>query len=278
MKSLLNVLRSTVAILIGYVPLLGNAADLRLQPEARWQLEFPDLSDTLATMGSGQRQPARLTVRMPLNYSPAGTFPLFVFLNGGDGGRGDTLPLDQKTVGSNDFICVNLPLFKRALDKDRGALITVDDFETVSRAYHAMLQKLLDIVPNVTTERSAFGGFSNGAHAIALLLAGHDEFILGHFRAFYFVDGGSPLAANALGDPALKACRFLLMRGDQPKNDPERIAYTDLTNALKISAKTHGLKFSVITMRDTGHDLSQEYQQILGKWIRGEDVARAGEK
>src|ERR1051325_8399651 len=130
-------------------------------------------------------------------------------------------PWRYAAVGSNDFVCVNLPLFKRAYDTNNGPIITVDDLETISGAYRTMLGKLRQIVPNVQVERSALGGFSNGAHAVALLLAGGDEFILGHFRAFYLVEGGSALAANALGRPALKSCRFLIMRGDQKETDPE---------------------------------------------------------
>jgi predicted esterase len=197
-------------------------------------------------------------------------FPLFVFLNGNDGGRGDTLPLDRKTVGSNDFICANLPLFKRTFDKTDGGLVTVDDFETVSRAYRAMLQKLFDTVPNITPERSALGGFSNGAHTTALLLAGHDDFILRHFRAFYFVEGGSPLAANALHRAALKHCRFLFMRGDQ--------ADEYLSRALELGARERGLDFTFITMRETGHEFPLEYQRLLGLWIRGERLPEAKPK
>ena len=159
-----------------------GAVGVQLKADARWSMDFPDLPDTLAAMTTGESKPAGLTVRLPANYSREGKFPLFVFLNGNDGGLGDTLPLDRKTVGSNDFICANLPLFKRAFDKKDGGLVTGDDFETVSRAYRVMLQKLLDTVPNVTPERSAFGGFSNGAHTTALLLSGQDDFILRHFR------------------------------------------------------------------------------------------------
>src|SRR5688572_11951830 len=123
----MKILPLTTAILFTLLTGAG-AAVVKLEPDARWQLEFPQLPDTLATIISGERQPARLTVQLPANYSRTGKFPLFVFLNGGDGGRADGLPIDRTTVGSNDFICVNLPLFKRAFDKKDGGLITIDDF------------------------------------------------------------------------------------------------------------------------------------------------------
>src|SRR5262249_12731455 len=112
-----------------------GAAGIALEANAQWQMEFSDLPVTLATMSTGQRQPPRLTVRLPANYSRERKFPLFAFLNGADGGRGDTLPRDPKTIGSNDFICASLPLFKRAFHKTDGLWVTVDDVDTASRPY-----------------------------------------------------------------------------------------------------------------------------------------------
>jgi len=96
----------------------------------------------------------------------------------------------------------------------------------------------------------------------ALLLAGEDDFILRHFRAFYFVEGGSPLAANALHRASLKRCRFLLLRGDQTDDY--------LSRALELGARESGLDFTFITMREAGHEFPMEYQRLLGQWIRGE--------
>ena len=122
-----------IALALSVIPLASGAADVALEPDARWQLEFPDLPDTLATMTTGERQPARLTVRLPANYSRDGKFSLFVFLNGGDGGRGDTLPLDRKTVGSNDFICVHLPLFHTNRRPALGSGLSTGLFEAHRR-------------------------------------------------------------------------------------------------------------------------------------------------
>lgn len=262
-----------IALPLVFASVVYGAVEVKLEADARWQLEFAELPDTLATLASGERQPARLTVRLPATYSREGKFPLFVFLNGGDGGRGDTLPLDRKTVGANDFICVNLPLFKRVFSKDDGGLVTVDDFGAVSRAYRTMLQRLLDTVPNIIPERSTLGGFSNGAPTVALLLAGHDDFVLRHFCASYFVEGGTPLVANALHRAGMKHCRFLLLRGDRSEAEPERQAFLHVTRTLEFLAKEHALDFTFVVMRDTGHALPPKYQTLLGQWVRGEKLA-----
>jgi hypothetical protein len=114
----------------------GADTQAQVAPNARVTLEFPDLPEMLETAGSGKKEPARMTFLLPQNYSANGKFPLFVFLNGGGGGRGDRLPLDRKTIGSNDFIIVNLPLFKSPGEK---GLVTMTNIEIVSRSYRAML-------------------------------------------------------------------------------------------------------------------------------------------
>lgn len=251
---------------------LAYGADIKLEPDATFQLEFPDLPDTLETIASGERQPARLTATLPTNYSREGKFPVFIFLDGDKGGRGDGLPIPARKVVPNDFICVALPLFKRAYKKDDSAVITMDDYETLSRTYRVMLQRFFDIVPNTTPERSALGGFSNGAHTVGVLLAGHDEFILQRFRAFYFVEGGfGPLAAHVFQQPAVQRCRFLLMRGDRADAKPEPKMH--LMRALESLARERQVDLTSIVMKNHGHELPSEYLRQLGQWIRGEHLS-----
>src|SRR5208282_1810766 len=172
-----NARRILVLIFVLIVRTQGAEA-VKLEPNATLHFDFSDLPDTLATMDTGEKQPARLTAQLPENYSRDGRFPLCVYLDGGDGGRGDRPGIARAIVGPTNFICVNLPLFKRAYKTNDTTLVSVDDFLIVSHAYRVMLQWLFDTVPNITSERSVFGGFSNGAHTSALLIAGQDEFIL----------------------------------------------------------------------------------------------------
>src|SRR6185436_2661225 len=178
---LLNEMKSALAIigasLLAVVSAFG-ADSVKLEPNAIISFEFPDLSETLATKLLGEKEPARLTAELPDNYAPGAKFPLCVFLGGGHGGRGKLHPIQRAIAGKQDFISVALPLFKRTYDGSEGALVSMDDLDAISQAYRVMLQKLLDAVPNVTPERSAFGVFSNGAHTTAVLLAGQYEFIL----------------------------------------------------------------------------------------------------
>jgi len=249
-----------------------GAEVVKLEANAILRFEFPDLPDTLATMDSGEKQPARLTAQLPENYSRDGKSPLCIYLDGGDGGRGDKQGIARAIVGSRDFVCVNLPLFKRAYNTNDSALVSVDDYQTVSHAYRVMLQKLFNTVPNSTPARSAFGGFSNGAHTTALLVAGQDEFILHHFQAFYMVEGGAPLAANALQKHSLKQYRFLFLHGDYTDNTPGIEGWGFINHAIERFADAEKLNFTTILMPKTGHAFPPKYMAVAGQWIRGEKL------
>lgn len=255
-----------------------SAESAKLEPNAILRFDFPDLPDTLATMNTGEKQPAQLTAQLPENYSRAGKFPLCVYIDGWDGGRGDKPSIARAIVGSTNFICVNLPVFKRAYSTNDGLLVSVEDLETVSHAYDKMLSKLLDTVPNITVEHSAFGGFSNGAHTTGLLVAGQDEFILRHIQAFYLVEGGFGfLAANALHKSSLKHYRFLLLRGDQadddqPRSKSQREHNTLLARAVELEAAEHSLDFTSIVMHGYRHEFPPKYMAVAGQWIRGEKL------
>jgi hypothetical protein len=109
-----------------------GAETVELEPNATLRFDFPDLPDTLATMSTSNKQPARLTAQLPENYSRDGKFPICVYLDGGDGGRGNKSGIVRTIVGSQDFICVNLPFFKRTND---GTLVAVHDFSSVEAVY-----------------------------------------------------------------------------------------------------------------------------------------------
>ncbi len=263
-----------------------GADGVKLEPTARWHLSFPDLPDTLATLARQEKRPAQLTVWLPANYSRDGKFPIFLILDGGDGGFGDRLPLRPGTVGSNDFIYVNLPLFKRAYTGTNDSkIVTMEDYGTMSRAYRIMLQKLFDTVPNITPERSAFGGFSNGAHAVGVLLARRDEFTLQHFRSFYLIEGGFGSLAACVAMPdvasALRHSRILLMYGDRPLpgHDPTYSTMSDyLGRACVLSAKRSHFDLVLVAMHGYGHELPPKYDDLLGMWVRGEKLPESEQK
>lgn len=281
-----------VAAMAAPLGALHAADEIKLESKAKITLEFPDLPETFYAEATKQQVPARLTAELPENYSREGRFPVFVFLGGGNGGRGaDTTA--RSIVGPRDFIAVNMPLFKdhsasnppllqgidlRAVGVSTSRLIFPSDAAKLSQAYRVMLQKLFDTVPNIAVERSTFGGFSNGAHATAALLAVKDEMLLRHFRAFYLVEGGLALLANptALEEPVLRQCRFIMLFGDHDSDAMLQAARTliaePLLGALAQKAATQRIELTRITMRGIGHAFPAEYKKLLGCWVREEEL------
>lgn len=263
-----------VALFLPLASICGDAGKA-LKPDAVLQWDFPDLPETLASMLTKERKPARLTAQLPENYSRDGKFPLFVFLHGGHGGHGEPHPVTREIIGPRDFICVTLPLFKRAYDEKEGALVAMDDFDTIRRAYGIMLQRLLDEVPNITPDRSALGGFSNGGHTVAVLLAGMDGFTLDHFRSFFFVEGASPLAANVLQKLVMKRNRFLVLYGDQLPGVATHEALVLVCRSLGFAAQERQLDLTTVVMRGAGHEMPPNYAAMIGQWVRGERLLEA---
>ena len=282
----MNTLLRIFAILVSTSLFIARAmAEVKLEPNAKLSFEFPELPETFLSKSTHDKIPAILSAQLPRNYTREGKFPLFVFLNGGNGGRGDSSPA-RSIVGPDDFITVSLPLFKDpsgakapalpGVTVDLSYLVNINDAPVLGSSYRAMLQKLFETVPNISTERSTFGGFSNGAHATGALLTAKDEFILKHFTAFCFFEGGMALALNpaALQQPALSRARFIMLTGDHD-SDPKRQAQRTLigepliTGISKQASELH-LDFTRIIMRGYGHAMPSEYQKLLGNWVRGE--------
>jgi len=291
----------TAALLLALAataPKPTNAADAPLAPNAILQFEFPELPESYYAKQKGEKALAMLTAQLPENYSSEAKFPLFVYLQGGNGGRSDSAAFARSVVGPRDFIAVRLPLFKTdagssllipegllsaELAKRAKALefITANDFSVTARAYQTMLSKLFDAVPNATRERSAIGGFSNGAHCVSALLILKDDFLLDHFTSFYFLDGGQPLLIHpdALKDPRAHRSRYLLLRGDPAKDDlAARQLIEPMILAFDKRAQADGLDFTSILMTGHGHTQPPEYLQLIGAWARGEALPNVGKE
>ena len=93
------------------------AADLT--PSAQLTFDFPELPNTLAGMVSGTTKVARLGAILPSNYAPTSKHPLFVYIKGGSGGPEDGGAMARDIVGAEEFIAVQVPLFKKNQPKGK---------------------------------------------------------------------------------------------------------------------------------------------------------------
>lgn len=276
--------------------LLLNASALsqELTPGRILTFEFPELPETLFNIGpfaGGKRVVPTLTASLPDDYTDGGTYPLLVYLEGGDGGTGTDIRSAQKAAGDKGFICVSLPLFKRARMHEEmyfGLLPTADDYQTFSTCFRTMLSRLLKEVPNIQKDRSTVGGWSNGGHFTALLVSASDEFLLEHFTQFFYGDGGfTLLAGNALHKPSHRQNRHLqlladptLPLGTRPSPDASlpnvnhRPPMFQIAQGVAGLAKCYGLNFQTVIMTGQAHGMTlpQRYFEVIGRWARGANV------
>jgi len=275
----------TALLLIPLAPL--HADPPKLEPDAKLTLEFPELPATYFEQKTGKKTVPMLSAQLPENYSADKTSPLFVFIDGGNGGTGGNAAFARRIIGPRDFIAVNLPLFKDAKAKppvmpdvpmNLGYMVNSNDSAVLGSSYRVMLEKLVQTIPNIATERSTMGGFSNGAHATSVLTAAKDDFILKHFTSFVLLEGGIGFALNptVLQDPAMKGHRFILLLGDTQK-DPLQQGLRTLFLEPKIQmleqqAKDAQIDLTSVVMRGHGHEQPAEYLKVIGAWARGEKL------
>lgn len=242
-----------------------------LKPDTQLTFDFPDLPNTLTGMVSGTTKVPRLGAILPSNYAKEAKHPLFVYLKGGSGGPEDGGAMARNIIGAEDFIAVQMPLFKKNQPKGKTLPVMVEDLAVVSAAYRAMLEKLAAEVPNIDWDRSVIGGHSNGAHTLSVLLAGRDEFITRHFHAFWLHEGGFQLVPAAM---PIKDGRFLLLVADDAMTGGSgfRQLMLDQTSLLERQAELMKVDFKRVIMRGYGHDVPPEYMRNVRQFARGEPL------
>ena len=234
------------------------------------EIKFPDASfhPILHTLMTGEKAIPTLTYSLPADYDSTKTYPLLVYVPGGDGGLKGNIFNAQKITGPNGWIVATLPLFKKAIDKSEpggGMIVSMEDFPIITKCYEIMLGKLFEDVPNIEPDRSTMVGFSNGAITLAVLLSLHDEFVLKHFKNFCMVDHGM-FHLTDLHKKGSRDCRYLILVGD--KMDLGRELKIQRCKLLQDEMKLLGVNLSCEIMKDTGHVFQEMQMEIVRKWLQ----------
>ena len=261
------------------VVVLGTAIGLRaaeaedaeaLQPGTQVRLTFPDadLPPTLYSSLNKTAVPACLTFRLPDDYSPAGLFPLVVYVPGNDGGLAGNIHNAESLAGPRGWIAATLPLFKKDIDRSGpagGVHVSYEDYPVLSKAYQTMLGRLFERIPNIDREQSAMVGYSNGAIAIGVLVSNHDEFVLTHFRSYCMVDQGMFHLAD-LHKSRTRDCRFLLLVGGREGFGREvKIRQSRL---LQDSWELLGVNLTYRVLEDSGHEFGEREMAVVRTWLQ----------
>ena len=247
-----------------------------LQPGQEIEIPFADdgLPPTLYSMMNRTAVTPCVTVRLPDDYNPTNTYPLLVYVPGNDGGTKGNVYNAETITGPRGWIVATLPLFKKSIDRSEpagGVMVSFEDYPVLSRAYHTMLGRLFETIPNIDREKSAMVGFSNGSITIAVLVSNHDEFILSHFKNFCLVDHGMFHLAD-LHKSRAHDCRFLLLVGDQEGLGRDVKVRQALLQ--QDAWKLLGVNVTCQVMKDTGHEFNQPQMEIVGEWLRN-DAAKS---
>ena len=264
-------IRVSVCIVFGGLAwaLPGVTRAQQLTPGTTVEIPFPDpnLPPTLYSLFSGGDRTPVLALRLPDDYDPGRRYPLLVYVPGLHGNRAGNIGNALTIAGPRGWVVASLPLFKATVDRAEaggGLLVGFRDEPVIAPAYHAILGRLFELVPNIDTSRSAMVGFSNGALTIAVLLSTHDEFTFRHFRRFVMVDHGM-FHLTDLHEAGARDARYLILVGDQP----------DMGRELKLrgcalqqdSWRLLDVDLTCEIMKDTGHAFPPEVMARVGRWL-----------
>jgi predicted esterase len=235
----------------------------KLIPGSTFAVQFPDMPPTFCAVFQKTNVQAQMTVFLPTNFDPARKFPLFIFLNGWDGGVGGNPGVARSLCEERDFICVSAPLFKapnfqvtKPNVPGAGFVMCAEDGKQMWPFFKTMLAKLEEMVPNIDPAHRILGGFSNGAHATAGLIDESNGEITRRFSAFLFVEGGGKLQHYEL----LKGNPFLMVSSNA-KSRPRAQQICD-------AAKAAGAKATLV-VEDVGrHDFPVSAYPAVRQWLR----------
>ncbi len=237
-----------------------------LKPGQKLVFNFPDLPKTLAG-----RTPI-VTLRLPDNYSGSETYPLFIYLDGGQGGGGNNLHRPKAIIGSKDYIIGNFPLFGQSniLEPFNGELISVDNYSTNSAAFQEFLLKIKQTIPNIDQRKSVVGGYSNGANSLAVMLSALDVGLLENFRYIFFIDGGEDWSWNSIARTSkLRRHRFLLIYGGGEPQKTEWWRKHTLNRAVSFQefAQRWNVDIEVKIVPGYNHGFYKEFYPLIRSWL-----------
>jgi hypothetical protein len=251
-----------VPFLLGAV--LAGAQDPPLQPGQRLEIPLVDFPPCLVEMESGNPAEKVITAVLPEDYTPEGKYPLLIFLQGGNGGLGRN-PNDALVLsGKKGFIAVNMPLFKKALNRDTVAIYIHDgDFKHIAQQHVRMLGLLRERIPNIADKGHVGAGFSNGAHTLGAIV--DDRVLAKQFSHYILAEGGAefnkiPREAKAMiliGENSYGKQGLRIDKNGKIRAYPRQFADV---------AKKRNVTF--VVMPGIGHEFPEKYRLEARDWLQ----------
>ena len=86
---------------------LGAEEAPQLLPGSTFTVQFPEMPPTFCDLAEKKDVKAQMTVFLPRNYDPQRKHPLFIFLNGSDGGNASNPTTDAANFQITSFAGVD---------------------------------------------------------------------------------------------------------------------------------------------------------------------------
>lgn len=271
--------------MIGILSLCGVAAagEARLQPGVPVEFEVPSAPPSLAILFRNNDDKAvRMTIKLPRDYEASRSYPVCVFLSGGDGGMGGELWQAEPFLGEQGYILCNLPLFKQyepGSDLDRQLSISPADGPYALAGMRALLDELRRRVPNIDETRSVLAGFSNGANAVALVLWAGDPDLLARFGNYVLIEGGFWLGSDRDASTGAqfrradfsgaRGKRVLVVYGAEQK-PADRVPWIRSAQQTVAALRAAGVEASEQAMPNVGHDFPAAEMDRARAWLLGD--------
>ena len=226
----------------------GEASDERVKPGTTFHVDFAQLGTTC------DKQPSRMGIHIPKDYTLDRTFPLLVWFGGGAGS--DSPGPAEEIAGANGFVCVGVPYLLSDETHKGGWEATPWSY------YKTMFDELEKIVPNISPDQRICGGFSSGGAAIMRQIGEPSGAFQKYFYAFMPGGAGWPMGGLA----SLKGRPMLAFIGNK---DTRLSGY----RSIEKDGKAAGIDLKYLEF-EGGHEMPTRHYPEMREWMMQKVVLR----
>jgi hypothetical protein len=225
---------------------LPPTLDARIIAGTNFILEFPELPKMHGD------QTAACEVHIPKNFRYPRRAPLFVWFSGGAGSH--RVAGADGLVNFDDFVVVALPYPGGKLPR---IAVKDGDIEKHWAFQRVMLDKVIELIPNLDPGARIVGGTSSGAHNIGSGLDQRWKGFSDYFNAFILHEGGTSPGNQFKG---AKNKLVYVLWGEQS-------TAREWQEWFNSQIKNSGAKLTIESLPQAGHGLTDEGRALIGKWV-----------
>ena len=224
--------------------------DERIKPGATFRVEMPELANTYS------EQPAGFTISIPQSFNYPDPAPLLVFLNGGSGN--ESLKSAKSSSDPEKYIIVSFP-YTSEINKDGPLGQSKSNMRLIESYHEKMLERLKELVPNISESQRIIAGSSNGAHILGSAIAMDWDCYLNYFRGFILWEGGGIISNDF---KAVKGSKYVVWVGWGEKSEA-RDFVINIANSMEESR----VEVTKEEVKGAGHGMHKNTHEAIKNWI-----------